>query len=189
MDSFEINKVAGAVLFSLLAILGVKNLADYIYAIHPANPQAFVVEGAPAEGEGGATAAAEPAAAETPLPVLLAQADPKAGAAAAKKCQACHSFEEGAAPKIGPDLYGVVGRAVASAPGFNYSEAMKKKGGKWTFEELFSFIANPRSALSGTAMSFAGIKKPQERANVIAYLNTLGSNLPLPKAEGAAPAK
>lgn len=189
MDSFEINKFAGAVLFSLLVILGVKNLADYLYAIHPANPQAFAVEGAPAEGEDGATAAAEPAAVETPLPVLLAQADPKAGEAAAKKCQACHSFEEGAAAKIGPDLYGVVGRAVASAPGFGYSEAMKKKGGKWTFEELFSFIANPRGSVSGTAMSFAGIKKPQERANVIAYLNTLGSNLPLPKVEDAAPAE
>lgn len=188
MDSFEFNKIAGAVLFSLLAVLGVKNLADYVYSTEPANPKAFVIEVAATEG-GEAAPAAAAAEPEVPLATLLAQADPKAGEAAAKKCQACHNFVEGAGAKIGPDLYHVVGRDVASAPGFKYSDALIKKGGKWTFEELSKFIENPRGDVPGTAMGFVGIKKPQERANVIAYLNTLGSNLPLPKAEEAAPAK
>ena len=187
MDSFEFNKIAGAALFSLLIILGVKNLADYLYAVRPANPKAFVVEGVPAAGEGGAAAeAAAPAEPEVPLPVLLAKANPAEGEKVAKKCQACHNFAEGAGAKVGPDLYGVVGRPVASMAGFSYSDAMKKKGGKWTFEELFHFIENPKSYVPGTAMGFIGLKKPQERADVIAYLNTLGSNQPLPKADAPA---
>lgn len=183
MDSFELNKIAGAVLFSVLVVLGVKNLADYLYHVEPANPQAFVVEGvAAAGGEGGAAAAAP---AEEPLPVLLAKADKAKGEAQSKKCQACHNLQEGAGAKIGPDLYAVLGRPVASAAGFAYSEAMKKKGGKWTLEELFHFVKDPRGYVSGTAMSFAGIKDPQQRADLLVYLNTLGSNLPLPAAEAA----
>lgn len=184
MDSFELNKVAGAVLFSLLVILGVKNLAAELYKVEPANPKSFVVEGVVPEGgeAGGAAAAAAP---EVPLPVLLAKADKAAGEKQSKKCGACHNLTEGAGAKIGPDLYGVVGRTRAAASGFTYSEGMKKMGGKWTFDELFKFIENPRGYISGTAMTFAGIKDPQQRADLIVYLNTLGSNLPLPKAEAA----
>ena len=185
MDSFELNKIAGAVLFSVLVILGVKNLADYIYAVQPANPKAFVVEGVPAAGEAAAPAQAAP---EVPLPELLAKADMAKGEAQYKKCGACHNLQEGAGTKIGPDLYGVVGRPVASMAGFGYSDAMKKKGGHWTFDELFHFIKDPRGYVSGTAMTFAGIKDPQQRADLLVYLNTLGSNLPLPKPEAAAPA-
>jgi cytochrome c len=183
MDSFELNKVAGAVLFSLLVILGVKNVAAELYKVEPANPKSFVVEGvAPEGGEGAAPAAAAP---EVPLPVLLAKADAAAGEKQSKKCGACHNLAEGAGAKIGPDLYGVVGRPRASVAGFAYSEAMKQKGGKWTFDELFKFIENPRGYISGTAMTFAGIKDPQQRADLLVYLNTLGSNLPLPKPEAA----
>ncbi|HEX7777287.1 MAG TPA: cytochrome c family protein [Parvibaculum sp.] len=183
MDSFELNKVAGAVLFSLLVILGVKNLAAELYKIEPANPKSFVVEGVvPEGGEAAAPAAAAP---EVPLPVLLAKADKAEGEKQSKKCGACHNLAEGAGAKIGPDLYGVVGRMRATASGFSYSEGMKKMGGKWTFDELFKFIENPRGYISGTAMTFAGIKDPQQRADLIVYLNTLGSNLPLPKAEAA----
>jgi cytochrome c len=183
MDTFELNKIAGAVLFSLLVILGVKNLADYIYATPAANPKAFVVEGVVAPGESAGPAAA--AAPETPLPVLLAKADPAAGEKQSKKCQACHNLQEGAGTKIGPDIYAVVGRKVAGVAGFAYSDALKKKGGNWTFEELFHFIENPRGYVAGTAMTFAGIKDPQQRADLLVYLNTLGSNEPLPKAEAA----
>jgi cytochrome c len=182
MDSFELNKIAGAVLFSLLLVLGVKNAADIIYATHEANPKSFVVEGVVAEG---ATAEAAPAEPDVPLPVLLAKADPAVGEKQSKKCAACHNLQEGAGAKIGPDLYGVVGRKVASAPGFAYSDAMKKKGGTWTFDELFHFINDPRGYVSGTAMSFAGIKNPQQRADLLVFLNTLGSNQPLPKVEAA----
>lgn len=183
MDSFELNKIAGAVLFSVLVVLGVKNLADYIYKVEPAGPKAFVVEGVATAGGEGAAAAAAPV--EEPLPVLLTKADKAKGEAQSKKCQACHNLQEGAGAKIGPDLYGVVGRPVATAAGFSYSDAMKKKGGKWTFDELFHFVKDPRGYVSGTAMSFAGIKDPQQRADLLAYLNTLGSNLPLPAPEAA----
>ena len=186
MDSFELNKIAAAVLFSLLLVLGVKNAAEIIYETHEANPQSFVVEGV---AEEGATAeAAAPAAPDVPLPVLLAKADVAQGEKEAKKCQACHNLQEGAGAKIGPDLYHIVGRKVASIPGFGYSASMKAHATKaptWTFDELFHFIENPRGYIDGTAMSFAGIKKPQQRADLIAYLNTLGSNLPMPKVEAA----
>lgn len=185
MDSFELNKVAGAVLFSLLVILGVKNLAAELYKVEPANPKSFVVEGVVAEGGEGAAPAAAAAPVE-PLPVLLAKADVAAGEKQSKKCGACHNLAEGAGAKIGPDLYDVVGRTRAAAPGFSYSEGMKKMGGKWTFDELFKFIEDPRGYVSGTAMTFAGIKDPQQRADLIVYLNTLGSHLPLPKVEAAA---
>lgn len=182
MDSFELNKIAGAVLFSLLLVLGVKNAAEIIYETHEANPKSYVVEGVVAEG---AVAEAAPAEPDVPLPVLLAKADAAAGEKQSKKCAACHNLQEGAGAKIGPDLYGVVGRKVASAAGFAYSDAMKKHGGDWTFEQLFRFIENPRSDIPGTAMSFAGIKSPQQRADLLVYLNTLGSNVALPKAEAA----
>lgn len=185
MDANERNKIFMAVLFSVLAILGVVNLADALYETEPASDKAYVVADAQATGEEGAGEAAAPAEAEVPLPVLLASADPARGEKAAKKCGACHNFEEGAGAKIGPDLYHVVGRKVASAEGFAYSAALKAKGGEWTFEELNHFINNPKQYVEGTAMGFAGVKKPQERADIIAYLNTLGSNLPLPAAPAA----
>ncbi len=185
MDSFELNKIAAAVLFSLLLVLGIKNAAEVLYETHPANPQSFVVEGVIEEGESAVAAAPE---AEVPLPVLLAKADVAAGEKQAKKCAACHNFEEGAGAKIGPDLYGVVGRKVASAAGFAYSSGLKAKGGTWTFEELAHFINDPKGYVAGTAMSFAGIKKPDQRADLLVYLNTLGSNQPLPKVDPAAAA-
>lgn len=179
MDSFEFNKFAGAVLASVLFILGVSVLADTLYETHEANPQAYAVA-ALEEGEGGGeTAAVE----EVPLATLLANADVARGEKASKKCTACHTFEEGGPARIGPNLYHVVGGPHAHMPGFAYSAAMQAKSGEtWSFEELDHFITDPRGYLPGTAMSFAGIKKPQERADLLVYLNSLGSNVPLPEA-------
>lgn len=186
MNSFEFNKIAGAVLASVLFILGVSVLADMLYETGEPDPKAYevaaLVEEGGADGETSADGEAAEAPQEDSLATLLAQADVAAGEKAAKKCAACHNFEEGAGAKIGPDLYHVVGREVAGQGGFSYSSAMKEHGGTWTFEELSHFIADPRGYVPGTAMSFAGIKKPQQRADLIAYLNTLGSNLPLPDA-------
>jgi cytochrome c len=118
---------------------------------------------------------------------LLASADPKRGESVAKVCQTCHTFEKGGPNKVGPNLWGIVGRPKVE-PGFNYSAAMKAKGGDWTIPELNDFLANPRGYIPGTAMSFAGLPRPQQRADVIDYLNTLSDNpKPLPTETASKP--
>ena len=122
------------------------------------------------------------AAAEEPLPDLLAKADAKKGEADAKACLACHSFDKGGPVKVGPPLYGVVGRNVASIPGYAYSDSIKAIGGDWTYDELFKWLTNPKMLASGTKMSFAGESDAHRRADILAYLQTLSdSPVPFPK--------
>jgi cytochrome c len=178
MDSFRVNKVLGLVLGTLLFLQTI-HIVDAMFLPHkPEKPAA----------EGGATAKPAAATAEVSsqeLDKLLANASAERGAQIAKQCQICHNVEEGKGAKIGPDLYGVVDRPVASQPGFNYSAALKSKGGKWTFAALNKWITNPRADVPGTSMTFAGLPKDTQRADVIAYLDTLSKNpVPLPKAEG-----
>ena len=182
MNSFELNKVLGAVLGTCLVLLALNIGAHSLFATEtPEKPGYKIVV---AKAEGGKPAAKEP---EIPLPVLLAKADVKKGERIAKQCGACHNFTKGAGAKIGPDLWNVVDRPRHEAQGFKYSAGMMKMGGKWTFKNIFDFIENPRGDIPGTAMTFAGIKSPQQRADVIAYLRTLSDNpVPLPKAEAAA---
>lgn len=182
MDSFEFNKIAGAVLGSILFVMVIGILADIFYHTEEANPQAYAVAEAEAGGEAGGGAVAE----EVPFAVLLAQADVGRGERASRKCTACHTFEEGGPARIGPNLYAIVGAPHAHMAGFAYSAAMQAKSSEpWGFEELDHFIENPRGYLPGTIMSFAGIRNAQERADLIVYLNTLGSNKPLPAAPAA----
>lgn len=179
MDSFELNKIAGAVLASILVILGVATLTDFLYAPKEANPQAYAVA---ALEDGAAGPGAAVAEEEVPLATLLAAADPARGERLARQCAACHTFDEGGKAGIGPNLYKTVGGPHAHDPNFNYSTAMKETGGNWNFEALDAFIANPRAAVPGTIMSFAGLRRAEQRADLIVYLNTLGSNVPLPDA-------
>jgi cytochrome c len=184
MDSFELNKILGAILGTCLVLLITSFTASALFA--PENPKKPGFEIAvKEEGEGHGKGAA-PAPSE-PIEKLLQTASVEKGTAAAKKCGACHDFTKGGPNKVGPNLYGVVDRARASEAGFNYSAAMKAKGGNWTIDDLNQFINNPRGFIPGTNMTFAGIQRGGERADVIAYLNSLSDNpAPLPKAAEAA---
>lgn len=187
MDSFELNKIVGAVLFTLLVVMSLGIFAGEIYA--PAVPEkpGFIIEVAE-ETTGGGGAAAAPQ--DPPIATLLASADVAAGENSAKKCAACHNFVEGAGTKVGPDLYNVIDRVIGSAEGFKYSGVMTTahdEGKKWTYDHLYHFLKSPKADMPGTAMGFAGISKSQERANLIAYLRTLShSPVPLPEPEAAA---
>jgi len=182
MDSFEVNKILGAVLGTCLCLLAINIAAGAIFAPEkPAKPGHEVA--VPEQTPSGKPAEPEK---QQPIEQLLANADMKRGENSAKKCQACHTFNKGGRNLVGPNLWGVVGRQRASEPGFNYSAAMKAKGGNWTIEDLNQFITNPRGFIPGTNMTFAGIPRGSDRADVITYLNSLSDNpAPLPKAAEA----
>jgi cytochrome c len=193
MESLEFNKVAGAILGALLFTVATGILADAIFAVPRPGKPGYALPFAKA---GGSSGKAANSAASVPLANLLAKADPKKGHADTKPCQVCHNFEKGAGPKIGPPLYGVVGRKKGSIPGFAYSAGMKSKGGIWTFADINTFITNPSAYVPGTKMTFSGEPEATKRADIIAYLRTLSDNpVPLPKpvpvkapAKAAAPA-
>lgn len=164
MDSFEWNKVIASLLVGLLIFVGVKILSDEIF-----HGEEDVFIGL--EGEAGPAADAvvisEP---QSNILALMVDANAVAGERSFRKCQACHTANDGGADKIGPNLYNIVGQAVASGEGFAYSGALTEKGGAWSYEDLDAFLAKPAKAVPGTKMGFPGIKKEDERANVIAYL-------------------
>jgi len=178
MDSDNLNKVLMAVTSTCLVLVAVNIAAGAIFApTAPAKPgYEIAVQEHPAAQQGG------PPAAPQPIEVLLQTSSAERGQSSAKVCLACHSFEKGGPNKQGPNLWGIVGRARASAPGFNYSAAMKAKGGEWTWDELNKFLTNPRGYVPGTAMTFAGFSRDNQRADVINYLHTLSDKpLDLPK--------
>lgn len=184
------NTIAGWTLFGGIVALGLSSLsAHYFDANKAERPETmgYAIEGV--EAEGGSAAAAV-----LPIANRLATGDAAKGEAIFAKCKACHTVDQGGANGIGPNLWATVGEAIAMGKGgFAFSDALKAKGGKWEFAPLDEWLANPKKFADGTKMSFAGIANPQERADLILYLNSKGSNLPLPAPEavpaaGAAPA-
>lgn len=189
-DELGFNKIAGAVLATGLAIFGLGELSNIIFEYKPPAKAGYAIAIA-AEDTGGPAAAPE-------LPIdwgtELPKADVNAGKEVATKCQSCHNLDQGGPNMTGPNLYGVLGRQPGAHPGFTYSDAMKAFGQShpvWDYAHVNDFITGPQSYLDGTKMTFVGLKQRQDRINVIAYLHTLGSNLPIPAPDpkaAAAPA-
>lgn len=178
------NTIAGWVLAACAGALGLSIASGMYFHAERPEKQGFPIEGVEAEGGGGA--------AEVPIATLLASADPAKGAEVFKKCAACHTITQGGANGIGPNLWGTLGEEIGHGKGgFAFSDALAKVGGNWDFDKMSQWLTSPRKFAPGTKMTFAGLGNAQDRANLLAYMNSQGSNLPLPAAPaaGAAEAK
>lgn len=180
------NTIAGWALGAGMVALGSAIVGGMVY--HGGRPEkmGYPIEGVADAGGGDA--------APVPIAALLPKADAAKGADVFKKCAACHTINQGGAAGVGPNLYGVLGDAVGQGRGFAFSSALSGIGGKWDFDKINAWLTSPRKFADGTKMTFAGLSNAQDRANVILYINSQGSNLPLPPppaagATAAAPGK
>jgi cytochrome c len=174
------NTIAGWVLGAGIVALGAGLVTGELFKGHRPEKMGYPIEGVVEEGgEGGA-------AAEQPIAAYLAAAVPAQGEQVFKKCAACHTVNQGGANGLGPNLFGTMGKPVAHVAGFAYSDALKSKGGTWDWEAMSQWLKSPKSFAPGTKMTFAGLSKPEDRANLLVYLNSQGSNLPLPPPPAAA---
>ncbi len=169
------NTIAGWVLFAGIVALGSSIVAGQVFHSERPEKMGYPIEGVEVEGEG--------AEAEKPIEFYLASADPAKGADVFKKCQACHTVEQGQPNGLGPNLYHVLGEPIGQGRGFAWSPALSGHGGNWDWNNMSQWLANPKKFAPGTKMTFAGLSNPQDRANVIAFLNSKSpSPLPLPAA-------
>jgi cytochrome c len=170
----KFNTIAGWALFSGILALGSMSISSHYFGAdkpHRPHHMGYEIEGVEAEGGGEGA---------VPLATLLAEADPAKGEAIFAKCMSCHTINAGGANGIGPNLHGVMGRPLGAHAGFSFSSALKDVGGNWDFDKMDAWLKSPKAFASGTKMTFAGLGKPEDRAAMIVYLNSQGSNLPLP---------
>ncbi len=178
--SDQFNTIAGWTLAAGIVALGATIVTGQIFMHHPVEAGGFAVAGAEGGADGGAVA-------DPPIAALLQTADAAKGAEVFKKCASCHTITQGGANGIGPNLWGTLGEEIGKGKaGYAFSAALAGHGGKWDFESMNQWLKSPKKFADGTKMSFAGLSKPEDRANLIAYLNSQGSNLPLPAAPAAA---
>ena len=175
MDSLEINKIVACILVVTLVVIGLSNLTEILYEVEKPEVAHYIIEGIDDEPTTTDTVVLEEEVEEIPIQILLASASVDKGAKVFKKCSNCHVPNEGGANKIGPALWNIVNKDIGGAD-FAYSNAMSSYGGNWSYDELNGFLKNPKKYIEGTKMSFAGLKKETDRANVILYLRSLSNN-------------
>jgi cytochrome c len=168
------NTIAGWVLGGGIVLLGASLVTGEYFKAERPEHMGYPIAGVVEESEGAGETA------EPPIAALLQTADAAAGEAVFRKCTTCHTINQGGANGLGPNLWGTVGAPLGHVAGFNYSPALREKGGTWTWEAMNEWLRSPRNFAPGTKMTFAGLGDPEDRANLIAYLNAQGSNLPLP---------
>jgi cytochrome c len=179
MDSFELNKIIGAVLMTALIVIGINKLSDVIFHVEKPEKSAYKVEGVELALSSKATTEVKEVV-QLDIKEILATGNLAHGEKVFKKCSACHVVAKGGKNKIGPALYGIVGKASAISEGYSYSKALKAHGKNWSFEELNAYLLKPQAHIKGTKMAFAGLRKNKDRASVILYLNSQ-SDSPIPK--------
>lgn len=178
-DSDQFNTIAGWTLAAGIVALGATIVTGQLFKHHPVESGGYAVESADGGAEGGA-------AKDPPIALLMQTADATKGAEVFKKCASCHTINNGGANGIGPNLWGTMGEEIGKGKaGYAFSAALSGHGGKWDFDSMDAWLKSPKKFADGTKMSFAGLSKPEDRANLIAYMNAQGSNLPLPAAPAA----
>lgn len=177
------NKVAGAVLAILLVVMGLREISHIAFSGSAPETLGYPID--PALLEGPAGGGGEEDTGPVDFGALLATASVDAGERVARRCVACHTFDQGGSNGTGPNMWGVLGRAVASVSGFNYSSAMRDYGAdgtEWLYQNMYDYLAAPRRYVPGTSMAFAGLRSQEDRINLIAYMREMsGSPLPLPE--------
>jgi cytochrome c len=179
MDSFELNKIIGAVLMTALIVIGINKLSDVIFHVEKPEKSAYKIEGVELASSSDVNTEVKEVV-QLDIKEILAMGNLAHGEKVFKKCSACHLVAKGGKNKICPDLYVIVVKDYSVSEGYSYSKAMKAHGKSWSFEELNAYLLNPQSYIKGTKMAFAGLRKDKDRASVILYLNSQ-SDSPLPK--------
>ena len=177
MDSFEINKIIASILLTALIIIGIGKIVDVLFYVEKPKVSAYKVEGIE-QDISDQKVSAKTAKVDAPVDIkaLLAMGDLAHGEKVFKKCSACHMIAADGKNKIGPNLWGVIGRKAGAISDYNYSKAMLAYAKEWTFEEMNSYLIKPQAYIKGTKMAFAGLRKEKDRASVILYMNSKSSS-------------